>query len=133
MDEFLQWVRTTLHDAEVALHDGDAEPRLRTWSAREPVSVLGAAYNALGRAELEQLFGSIAGDFSDVVSFDYEIVAHDVIGDVAWTAGFEHTSCSVRGEPRTYTLRVTQTYRREDGEWHVAHRHADPLGASPFS
>ncbi|WP_268815682.1 hypothetical protein [Arthrobacter sp. SLBN-83] len=26
-DDFLQWVRTTLHDAEVALHNGDANPR----------------------------------------------------------------------------------------------------------
>jgi hypothetical protein len=23
-------------------------------------------------------------------------------------------------------LRVTQVYRREDGEWRLAHRHADP-------
>jgi ketosteroid isomerase-like protein len=26
-----------------------------------------------------------------------------------------------------YTLRATQVYRREDGEWKVAHRHADTL------
>ena len=34
---------------------------------------------------------------------------------------------SVDGAPRTYTLRATQVYRREGGEWKVAHRHADPL------
>ena len=43
---------------------------------------------------------------------------------MAYTVGYEHTSASVNGEPRTYTLRVTQVYRREDGEWKVAHRHA---------
>jgi ketosteroid isomerase-like protein len=37
--------------------------------------------------------------------------------------GLEHTSASVNGVPRTYTLRATQVYRREDGEWKVAHRH----------
>ena len=29
--------------------------------------------------------------------------------------------------PRKYSLRATQVYRREDGEWRVAHRHADTL------
>ena len=40
-----------------------------------------------------------------------------------YTAGFEHTSASVNGEPSTYSLRVTEVYRREGGAWKVAHRH----------
>jgi ketosteroid isomerase-like protein len=31
------------------------------------------------------------------------------------------------GQPRSYTLRATQVYRRERGEWKVAHRHADTV------
>jgi len=46
---------------------------------------------------------------------------------MAYTAGLEHTSASVRGEPRTYTLRATQVYRREEAEWKVAHRHGDTV------
>jgi ketosteroid isomerase-like protein len=46
---------------------------------------------------------------------------------MAFTVGLEHTSTSVDGAPLTYTLRATQVYRREGGEWKVAHRHADPL------
>jgi ketosteroid isomerase-like protein len=46
---------------------------------------------------------------------------------MAYTAGLEHTSASVDGRPRSYTLRVTQAYRREDGEWKVAHRHGDTV------
>jgi ketosteroid isomerase-like protein len=34
---------------------------------------------------------------------------------------------SVEGEPGTDTLRATQVYRREDGEWKVAHRHGDTV------
>jgi ketosteroid isomerase-like protein len=37
----------------------------------------------------------------------------------------EHTTTTVNGEPRGYTLRVTQVYRREDDTWRVVHRHAD--------
>ncbi|MFF2244373.1 hypothetical protein ACFVTM_09360 [Arthrobacter sp. NPDC058130] len=36
-------------------------------------------------------------------------------------------STSVDGEPRTFTLRATQIYRREGGQWRVAHRHADTV------
>jgi len=45
-EEFLDWVRTSLYDAEVALHNGDAGPRRELWSREEPVSVLGAWRNA---------------------------------------------------------------------------------------
>jgi ketosteroid isomerase-like protein len=53
--------------------------------------------------------------------------AYDVVGDMAYTAGLEHTSASMDGQPRSYTLRATQVYRREGGEWKVAHRHADTV------
>jgi ketosteroid isomerase-like protein len=48
---------------------------------------------------------------------------------MAFTAGFEHTSASVDGRPRTYTLRATQVYRREQGEWRVAHRDGDTIAS----
>jgi ketosteroid isomerase-like protein len=44
---------------------------------------------------------------------------------MAYTVGYERTQASINGEPRPYVLRVTQVYRREDGDWKVAHRHAD--------
>jgi len=31
------------------------------------------------------------------------------------------------GKPGSYILRATQIYRREDGQWKVAHRHADTV------
>jgi ketosteroid isomerase-like protein len=46
---------------------------------------------------------------------------------MAYTAGLEHTSVSVGGVPRSYTLRATQVYRREEGVWMVAHRHGDEV------
>jgi ketosteroid isomerase-like protein len=126
-DEFLTWVNTVLCDAERALHNGDAAPRRALWSHNEPVSVLGAWRNADGQQELNELFSSLGRSFSDCTSFEFELLAHDVIGDMAYTAGNEHTSASVDGQPRTYTLRATQVYRREQGEWRVAHRHGDTV------
>ncbi|MBW8730240.1 MAG: nuclear transport factor 2 family protein [Terrabacter sp.] len=126
-DGFLTWVRTELYDAELALHQGDPAPRRALWSRREPVSVLGAWGNAQGQHELDELFASLGRSFSDCTSYAFELVAHDVTGEMAYTAGFEHTSASVDGQPRTYTLRATQVYRLEDGRWRVAHRHGDTV------
>jgi ketosteroid isomerase-like protein len=126
-DDFLAWVSSDLYGAELAMHNGDAAPRREIWSRSEPVSVMGAWRNAYGRQELEELFTALAGKFSNCTAYAFDLQALDVAGDMAFTAGLEHTSTSVDGEPRTYTLRATQVYRREDGMWRVAHRHADAV------
>jgi ketosteroid isomerase-like protein len=129
-DEFLSWVKTTLYEAELALHNGDAEPRRSLWSREEPVSVLGAWRNAHGQAEVDELFTALSRSFSDCTAYAFELLAYDVRGDMAYTAGLEHTSASVDGRPRSYTLRATQVYRREKGEWKVVHRHGDTVSES---
>ncbi len=126
-DEFLSWIQTSLYSAELALHNGDADPRRALWSRNEPVSVLGAWRNAHGQEEVDALFSSLARTFSDCTSYSFELQSYDVVGDMAYTAGLEHTSAKVDGEERTYTLRATQVYRREGGEWRVAHRHGDTV------
>jgi len=126
-DDFVTWVKTTLYEAELALHNGDAAPRRALWSRNEPVSVLGAWRNARGQHELDELFSSLEGSFSDCTSYEFELQSYDVVGDMAYTAGLEHISASVDGRPRTYTLRVTQVYRREGGEWKVVHPHGDTV------
>ena len=72
-------------------------------------------------------FTTLGRSFSDCTSYSFELVAFDVVGEMAYTAGLEHTSASLDGVPRTYTLRATQVYRREGGEWRVAHRHGDTV------
>ena len=124
-DEFLAWVKSALYEAEVALHNGDANPRRALWSRNEPVSILGALRNAYGQHEVEEVFRFLETSFSDCTSYVFELQAYDVVGHMAYTTGMEHTSTSMDGEPRSYTLRATQVYRREGGVWKVAHRHAD--------
>jgi ketosteroid isomerase-like protein len=124
-DDFVAWTQSRLREAETALHNGDPGPRLAIWSTREPVSVLGAARSAVGQEAVRELFQSLGDVFSNCTSHVYELVAADVVGDIAYTVGYERTQVSINGEPRQYVLRSTQVYRREDGEWRVAHRHAD--------
>jgi ketosteroid isomerase-like protein len=124
-DDFLAWVSSQLRDAEIAVHNGDANPRRGIWSRKEPVTIFGAWTSAVGRTDVDKLFDLLEQRFSGCPSYRYEIVAADVIGDIAYTVGYEHTQATVDGEPRTYTLRATQIYRRESGEWKVVHRHGD--------
>ncbi len=123
-EDFLTWVRTTLYQAERALHDGDASPRRTIWSRNEPVGIFGAWRDAWGPDEVEQVFRFLEKTLSECTSYEFELAAYDVVGDMAYTAGLEHISASVDGQPRSFILRATQVYRREDGEWRVAHRHA---------
>lgn len=123
--DFLAWVLGELRDAEIALHNGDAAPRRSLWSRNEPVSVLGAWRNAVGQAEIDALFAHLGASFSNCTSCEFEVLACDVVCDMAYTVCLEHTKAAVDGTPRSYTLRVTQVYRREAGAWRVAHRHGD--------
>ena len=122
-EEFVDWVQSVLRDAEIAIHNGDAGPRRAIWSRAEPVSVLGAWRNAHGQKEIDELFAHLAESFSDCTSYELELLDAEVSGDAAYTVGFEHTSASINGVPRSYTVRATQIYRREGGQWRVAHRH----------
>lgn len=111
--------------ADRAMHDGDAAGRHELWSHGDPVTLFGAALSATAWPDVEAIFEHLGGEFSDCTRFDIELVAAGASGDLGYTVAFEHTSVSVGGAPRTYTLRVTQVYRREDGVWKVVHRHAD--------
>ncbi|MBD1543604.1 nuclear transport factor 2 family protein [Arthrobacter sp. IA7] len=126
-DDFLSWVRSSLYEAELALHNGDAEPRRAIWSRKEPVSILGAWQNCFGQREVHDVFASLERRFANCTSYEFELLSHGVVGDMAYTVGMEHISTSVDAEPRSFVLRATQVYRREDGEWKVVHRHADTV------
>jgi ketosteroid isomerase-like protein len=124
-EEFLAWFDTDWRAAEDALHNGDASPRSTTWSDREPVTLFGAWQNATDPAGAREVFLGLAERFSGARSCEIELVAADVSGDLAYTVHRELTSTSVDDRPRSYVLRVTQVYRREDGVWKVVHRHGD--------
>lgn len=122
---FLDEMMPAQRAAERAIHDGRVEPRLALWSREDPVTLFGAVLAASGWADVEPAFRTVAGWFSDPVEYSFEVVAAGASGDLAYTIGYEHNRVTVDGEQRTYTLRATHVYRREDGRWRIVHRHAD--------
>jgi ketosteroid isomerase-like protein len=95
------------------------------WSQREPVTILGAARDALNRHEIDAVFDWLERTFSNG-TYELEVIAAGASGDLGYLVGYEHTTASIAdAPPMTYDLRVTLIFRREDGEWRAVHRHAD--------
>ena len=127
-EEFLTTVLPRFEEVEDAFHSGDAGPRKMMWSHNDPVTLFGAAYTAKGWAEVEPVFDQLVTEFSNFSASEVEVIAAFAKGDVAYLISIEHTTASIRGKPAApYQLRVTTVFRREDGEWKVVHRHADPV------
>ena len=128
-EDFLAATMPRLIDAEIALHNGDAQPRSAMWSRNEPLTLFGAAqFASRGWSEVSPVFEQLAEAFSDCTAYENEIIAAEASGDLAYTVALEHTTVSVEGrQPRQVLLRVTTIFRREDGEWKVVHRHGDSL------
>jgi ketosteroid isomerase-like protein len=130
MDEVEEFRRTMLArhiEAEEALVNGDAGPRMELWSRRDPVTLFGAiGMSESGWDKLSKTFTWVASRFSDVSDFRVDVELVDVRGDMAYVLGFERFRASVAGRPvEPVTVRVTHVYRREEGEWKIVHRHAD--------
>jgi ketosteroid isomerase-like protein len=68
-----------------------------------------------------------------------EYLASGISGDMAYTVAIERSEMRLAKDrsARPLALRVTHIYRKEDGNWKLVHRHADPLmekvipGAAP--
>lgn len=127
LEDFLTPTLARQIDAEKALINGDAGPRLAMTSTRDPVTVFGAKVPLRsGWDQVSETLRWLAARWSDSTDYRFEVVAAGISGDVAYLVGFEHIANSVVGVPvEPYTLRVTHIFRREDGEWKIAHRHAD--------
>ena len=127
-----EWLPTQL-DTGRAMHSGDPSSWIHAWSHDEPVSVFGAGVRGRsGWGGVLRTIRWVAGRFDDCQDYEYELIAADVHGDMAYTCGFErYTATRSNGEPVTNELRVTQIYRRENGAWKLVHRHGDHPPADP--
>ena len=132
MDERNDFVASTKErhaEAERALLNGKPELYMAMWSTRDPVTVMGAMGRDVTKSGwdgVSQALKLVASRNSDCTDYAFDVIAAEVFDDMAYTVGFEHFTSSFRGGPPSpRTFRVTHIYRREKGDWKLAHRHAD--------
>ena len=66
---------------------------------------------------------------SDGEFVEWQIVAKHVTAELAYVVQIERAEAKigVREDLTPLAVRATMIFRPEDGEWKVAHRHADPI------
>ncbi|MDQ3988229.1 MAG: nuclear transport factor 2 family protein [Actinomycetota bacterium] len=109
-----------------AITSGDPGPYTACWHDDDDVTLFGAwGPIERGAPALEKTFGWVANRFTGGELVPDNVIVHSS-GDLAYTVGFERGTVSVDCRaPQPMTLRVTQIYRRIDGNWRLVHRHAD--------
>ena len=120
-------LRARYEAAYAAIVAGDPEPFKAIWAKTGDVTIFGALGGAeRGWHEIAPRFDWVS---KAVVCEDVwvENVSTIVEGDLAVTVDYEHSMRILDGTRRPRTLRCTQIYRRERGEWWIVHRHADEL------
>jgi hypothetical protein len=90
LDDFLATTLARQLEAEEAIHNGDPAPRLAMWSAKDPVTVLGAVRTATGWAEVSELFRWLGAHFSDCTAYRRE--------DGAWKIVHRHADSLSAGQ-----------------------------------
>jgi ketosteroid isomerase-like protein len=109
------------------LVQGRSEPFKALWSHADDVVIMGAfgGYERGWPLVSDRLDWAAKGIKStDRVAENVLTVVND---DLAYTVDLEHMTRHAGDSAMPRTLRCTQVYRREDGEWKVVLRHADEL------
>ncbi len=74
-NDFLAAVMPRQKQAETAMHNGDAGPRLDFWSPNDPVTLFGALQTRVGWEDVSATFRWVASRFSDCSSYEIELIA----------------------------------------------------------
>lgn len=124
-DDEVRQASDRFYAALESMLNGDAAPMTDVWSHDPIVSTM----HPLGGREVgwDAVRGSWEGAaqaFEDG-SLQLSDLEVSVLGDVAYTTGIEHVDATVGGESLHLDVRVTNIYRREDGEWKIVHHHTD--------
>lgn len=122
-----------LHHALLEFFNGDPEPTLQLFSRRDDVT-LGNPFGPFVRGweQVSETAARAATHYRDgeVVGFE-RLAAYETL-DLACFVEVERYRAKVGGgvTPSEVALRVTSVIRREEDDWRIVSRHADPITAA---
>ncbi len=128
--------KQTLERYRAALDEfsrGNSAPVKKLFSHRDDVTLANPFGPAVkGWASAAKALDFASSRFRDGEVPKCELIAEYVASDLATILEIEHWRAKVSGrdEVSDFTLRVTSTFRMEDGKWRLVHRHADPIASA---
>ena len=126
LDEFVR----TCEEAWQVFVTGDAGPAMPLFSRRDDVTLANPWGPAVtGWVDVSRTLEAAAGHFRGGRLSAFDVLTKFVAPDLACFHEIERGEARIggRSELESFALRVTSIYRREDGDWRIVLRHADPL------
>jgi ketosteroid isomerase-like protein len=126
----LQEMVQQYHAAADAFSRGDPAPVKSLCSNRDDVTLANPFGPAVrGWSQVSAALDFASSRFRDGEVTNFETVARYEASELATILEIERWTAKVGGRPdwSSFELRVTSTFRREDGSWRLVHRHADPI------
>jgi ketosteroid isomerase-like protein len=109
---------------------GNPEPVKKLWSHKEDVTLANPFGPPVrGWDEVAKAGERAASQVRDGQLVSVEIVAKYVTAEFAYVVEIEWPKAKMSGseDVTPFALRVTMTFRPEEGGWKIVHRHADPI------
>ena len=108
---------------------GNAEPVKSLYSRADDVTLANPFGHAVrGWDQVAAALDFVSSRFSDGEVTAFNNIARYETADLVTFLDIERWRTRVAGgDLAEFDLRVSSTYRNEDGEWKLVHRHADPI------
>jgi len=119
-------------DAWQVFVTGDPGPAMLLFSHRDDVTLANPWGPAVtGWADVSKTLDAAAARFRNGHLAAFDTLTKFVSDDLACYHEIERGEAMLggRSELEPFALRVTSTYRHEDGQWRIVLRHADPIVA----
>ena len=116
--------------ASTAFVEGDFEPLKRISVEQSPATIFPPPGICVqGVKEVNALNEKGAADFLPGAKNEFEVMHRDADGHLAYWTGIQRSTVKLKGhkDEVVFNLRVTEIFRKENGEWKLMHRHADKL------
>ncbi len=116
--------------AAKAFVTGNGGPVAAMATERSPATFFGpGGGHVVGAPEVVATYARDAARFAPGGDSHFEILHNGAGGEIGYWVGYQRAAARFDGsaDPTPFDLRVTEIFRREDGEWRLIHRHADPL------
>ena len=118
------------HRALDSFSRGDPKPMKELFSRLDDVTLANPfGPPALGWNLVAETMERAASHYLEGEATGFERISEVATADLAYIVEVEHWRSKVGGadEVSAFSLRVTTIFRREDGNWWIVHRHADPI------